>query len=191
MCADRGVNLDWDFNHYCQHAHYDPEALRKHIYSNFPQLHSQEPNWSILYAEKKSALCSLVREGSIHLMPGAKTLLQTLQEAHIARCVVTHSPEDLVQLIRRQNPILDTIPHWITREHYSHPKPHPECYLKAIEKLAKPTDKVIGFEDTPRGVRALMGTRAQPVLICQAQYPEIPTFVQSGVLHFPTLSDIK
>lgn len=190
MCADRGVNLDWDFNRYCQSAHYDADALRKHIYEYFPKLQQQEPDWSILYAEKKRALCTLVSEGVIHLMPGAAELLEALKKANIARAVVTHSPDDLVQMIRKQNPLLNTIPVWITREHYSHPKPNPECYLKAIEMLAKPQDHIIGFEDTPRGLRALMGTRAQPVLVCEAQYPEIPSFVQSGVIHRSSLHSI-
>lgn len=190
MCADRGVDLDWSFDRYCQSAHYDADALRLHIYANFPQLKQQEPDWKVLYAEKKRALCNLVNDGVIHLMPGASALLQALQEANIQRAVVTHSPDDLVQLIRKQNPLLDSIPVWITREHYTHPKPNPECYLKAIDMLAKPSDKVIGFEDTPRGLRALMGTRAQPVLVCEAQYPEIPSFVQAGAIHRPSLQSI-
>lgn len=190
MCSDRGVKLDWDFNRYCQSAHYDAEALRIHIYEHFPELYKQEPNWSILYAEKKRALCQLVSEGVVHFMPGAAELLEALKAANISRAVVTHSPNELVQLIRKQNPLLDTIPVWITREHYSHPKPNPECYLKAIEMLAKPHDRVIGFEDTPRGLKALMGTRAQPVLVCEAQYPEIPSFVQSGVVHRSSLRSI-
>jgi len=189
MCADRGVNLDWDFDRYCQAAHYDSEALKTHIYAHFPQLKAQEPNWSVLYAEKKKALCNLVTEGIIHLMPGTAELLQALQKANITRCVVTHSPSDLVSIIRKQNPILDSIPNWITREHYTHPKPNSECYIKAIEMYSTPKGKVIGFEDTPRGLTALMGTNAQPVLICQAKYPEIESFVKKGVFHFSSLPD--
>lgn len=189
MCANRGVHLDWDFPRYCQAAHYDPEALKNHLYAQFPQLYAQEPNWSVLYAEKKKALCDLVSKGIIHLMPGAADLLKALNIANIARCVVTHSPSDLVELIREQNPILYTVPNWITREHYSHPKPNPECYQKAIGMLAKPQDRVIGFEDTPRGLRALMGTRARPVLVCQVPYPEIPSFINEGALHISSLEE--
>jgi beta-phosphoglucomutase len=185
MCAARGLDLDWDFNRYCQAAHYDAHLLRDHLYTHFSNLKLQEPNWDVLYAEKKQAICDLLQEG-VHLMPGVTHLLQALQTANIKRCVVTHSPTELVNLVRKQNPILDTIPFWVTREQYSQPKPNPECYLKAIDLLAKPHERVIGFEDTPRGLNALLGTRAKPVLICQAEYPEIPAFVQAGVAHFPT-----
>lgn len=191
MCAARGFDLNWDFNRYCQAAHYDADALRLQIYAKFPLLHAQEPNWQVLYAEKKSALLKLLRQGSACLMPGVHSLLQALQKANIKRCVVTHSSDDLVSIIRKQYPILDTIPFWVTREHYTHPKPSSECYLKAIELFAKPQDRVIGFEDTPRGLRALLGTLAKPVLVCQAKYPEIPAFLQAGVTHYESFEDIS
>lgn len=191
MCSARGFNLDWNFNRYCQAAHYDATGLRDQIYNYLPELQTQEPNWDILYAEKKQAILDLIAEGAVHLMPGVEKLLKALQDADIKRCVVTHSPDSLINAVRKQNPLLDSIPNWITREHYSHPKPHSECYLTAIERFAKPEDRVIGFEDTPRGLQALLGTRAKAVLICRAQYPEIPEYIAKGALHYPSLENIQ
>lgn len=187
MCSGRGIDLNWSFDRYCQAAHYRAEAMQEQLYEEFPALKAMEPSWNVLYAEKKAFMVQLLNEGAVHLMPGAERLLQALQDAGVKRCVVTHSADELVSVIRRKNPILDTIPLWITREHYSHAKPNPECYLKAIEKFASEGEKVIGFEDTPRGVTALLGTRAQPVLVCKAAYPEIPAFSSKGVLHYPSL----
>lgn len=191
MCADRGVDFNWDFESYCHIAHYHSDGLGQKMYAEFPQLHAQEPSWAVLYAEKKKAIIDLVTHGAVQLMPGVKELLLALEKAGINRCVVTHSPVELINAIRNQHPILDSIPHWITREQYSHPKPNPECYIKAIEFLAKPGDKVIGFEDTPRGLRALLGTKATPVLVCQINYPEIPDFIAMGVTHVKSLGDLK
>jgi len=191
MLSDRGFQLNWDFDYYCQIAHYSSEGLRENIYAQFPALQAMEPDWNVLYAEKKRAIMDLVSAGAVHLMPGVENLLLGLKEHHVKRCVVTHSPNEFVSAVRKQNPLLNTIPNWVTREHYCHPKPHPECYLKAIEMFAKPDEKVIGFEDTPRGLRALMETRAKPVLICEAHYPEIPIFLKQGVLHFPSFSAIS
>ncbi|MBA3958297.1 MAG: HAD family phosphatase [Parachlamydiaceae bacterium] len=190
MCAARGVNFDWDFNRYCQAAHYEADALRIQLYEQYPELHQQEPNWDVLYQEKKEQLKKLFHEGAVQLMPGAEQLLHYLKKHQIRTCVVTHSADDLVSIIRKQNPILNTIPNWVTREQYTKPKPNSECYLKAIEMLAAPTDRVIGFEDTPRGIRALMGTRAQPCLVCRAAYPEIAEFLKQGVKHYPSLADL-
>lgn len=190
MCANRGVNFDWDFERYCRVAHYSAEGLENYMYAEYPQLKAAEPSWQVLYAEKKRAIIDLFHEGAVHLMPGVERLLTTLEDAAIPRCVVTHSPDELVSVVRHKNPILNTIPQWVTREHYSHPKPHSECYEKAIKMYANADDKVVGFEDTPRGMRALFGTRALPVMICQTPYPEIPEFVARGARHFPSFVSI-
>lgn len=191
MCRQHGFELKWTFDRYCQAAHYHAEGLKEQIYAEFPSLKAKEPDWQSLYSQKKLAMVDLIKQGAIHMMPGAEALLSALHTANIPRAVVTHSPNELIAEVRKQNPILETIPNWITREDYSHPKPHPECYLTAIKRLAKPNDKIIGFEDTPRGLMALLATTAQPVLITTVKYPEIPSFLKSGVLHYPSLTAIK
>lgn len=191
MCANRGVVFNWSFDAYCRVAHYKSDGLRQKIYAEFPQLYAMEPSWEVLYAEKKQAIIDLVNSGAVQLMPGAEDLLIELQNAAISHCVVTHSPLELVKAIRHQHPILNTIPHWVTREQYTHPKPNSECYQKAIQLLAKPDDKIIGFEDTPRGLTALLGTNVKPVLVCQIEYPEIPEFIAKGVVVIKTLNDLS
>lgn len=166
MCANRGFNLNWPFERYSQAAHHSSTGLRDQIYAEFPPLHRQEPNWHVLYEEKKRSYLDLIENGTVPLMRGVEKLLLALKKTNLNRCVVTHSPSNFIKHIRKQNPILDSIPHWLTREDYLHPKPHPECYQTAIAKLSKPGDKIIGFEDSPRGLQALMHTNAKPVLIC-------------------------
>lgn len=189
MCAKHGVVLDWGFDNYCKIAHYDSEGLSEQLYQLYPKL-KEQPSWDVLYAEKKQAMVDLLNEGAAKMMPGVEKLLTALQDASVARCVVTHSASELINVVRRQYPIFDTIPVWITREHYVKPKPDPECYQTAITRLAKPSDKIVGFEDTPRGLKALLGTRAKPVLICEMKYPEIPLFEAKGVVHYSTFSAI-
>ncbi len=101
---------------------------------------------------------------------------------------MTHSPASFVRNIRKRHLLLDTIPHWITREDYVHPKPNPACYQMAINQLARPSDEIIGFEDSPRGLDALLGTRAKPVLICPSDASHLAhTLTQHPyVLHYPS-----
>lgn len=190
VCEQWGYTLDWDFNQYCKFAHYHSDGLRNGIYAEFPTLQEKEPDWKVIYKEKQKILYDLMNEGIVHLMPGVEMLLKQLALSKKKRCVVTHSPDILVSTVRKQNPLLDSIPVWITREHYTRPKPDPECYLKAIDLLGSDNDRIIGFEDTPRGLSALLQTRAQPMLICLAQYPEIPDFVKQGALHYPSFDAI-
>ncbi len=173
MCLDRGVELPWDFPRYCQAAHFEATGLRDQIYAELPKLKKQEPDWSVLYKGKKTAYASLINEGSVSLMPGVEELLTTLAELGKKRCVVTHSPEEHISILRSQHPILDSIPHWFTREHYSKPKPDPQCYLMAIEKLSKKGDTIIGFEDTPRGLCALQKVPAHAVFLTGIRYPNM------------------
>ena len=189
-CAEYGYELSWDFDRYCQAAHFSAEGLREQIYGEFPGLRQMEPNWDVIYAKKKQALIDLYREGAIHMMPGAERLLKALDEAGIKRCVVTHSADDLVNEVRLHHPILNTIPYWITRHDYTHPKPHPECYRTAISRYAEDRDHIIGFEDSARGLKALMETRAKPVLISHIKFAEIATFVKYGVAYYNSLDDI-
>lgn len=187
MCEKYGFKLDWSFARYCQAAHYSAEGLKEQIYEALPALFEVEPHWDILYAYKRQQVIDLLEAGAIRLMPGVEELLSALQQANLKRCVVTHSPKTLVDVVRRQHAILDTIPHWITREHYTHPKPHPEGYQLAIQKFANPQENIIGFEDTPRGIEALLQTSATPVLISQTSYENIPSHVKC----FPSFTKVS
>lgn len=193
MCAQRGFDLKWNFHRFSEAAHHQSTGLRDQIYAAFPTLQSLEPNWQVLYEEKKRIFLNLIENGSVPLLPGVADLLIALQEANIKRCVVTHSAHSLIRRIRQQNPILDTIPHWITREDYTHPKPHPECYQVAIARLAQPHDQIIGFEDSPRGLHALLETKAQPVLVCPPDSHYITKTLQlhPHVRYYPTLAAIR
>ena len=92
--------------------------------------------------------------------------------------------------IKRKNPVLDHVTHWITRKDYTRPKPHPESYLTAIQRFSRLGDKVIGFEDTPRGINALMQTKAKAVMITQTLYPDLPSLLNAGVKHFQSLEGV-
>lgn len=190
MCTARGFELPWSFSEYCFIAHYDSTKLKTTLYNAIPELHEMEPEWNVLYEEKKCAVLYLLNSGAVHLMPGAAALLNALKEKDILRCVVTNSPKEQIEIIKRQNPILNSIPAWFTRETYREPKPNPECYLNAIAKMGGEAKRIIGFEDTPRGLEALLKTPAKPVFISKVAYPEIPEFIKRGVFCYPSLDSL-
>lgn len=190
MLKNRGYDLSWDFSRYCRTAHYHSDKIASELYEMFPSLHAQESSWDVLYMEKKLEMISLLEKGAVQLMPGVFEFLSILKDEGLKRCVVTHSPSELVELIRQQHPILNSIPNWITRRDYSAPKPSPECYLKAIELYGEESDKIVGFEDSPRGLISLMGTKALPVIVSQVPYPEIDEFTRQGALHFSDFTQL-
>jgi HAD superfamily hydrolase (TIGR01509 family) len=190
MCLRRGFKLEWDYPKYCLAAHYESTGLRDHIYAEFPELFEMEPVWAVLYAEKKQAYMDLLNEGAVHLMPGVEEFLAILKKANVNMCVVTHSPAEQIKMIRRSNPQLDSIPVWITREYYTNPKPNPEPYLKALEYFGLPGETVIGFEDSPRGLKSLLGTSVQPILVCAKDYPGLEELKTGRVLHFDSFHSL-
>ena len=186
MMAGRGYKLTWSFAKYCEMAHLNSTALRDGLYAEFPDL---EPNWDLLYEEKKKAYQDELLAGKVELMKGVEPLLKELATAGIRRCVVTNSLHEQIQIICAQLPILHTISSWVTREEYSKPKPDPECYLRAIALYGHPGDQIIGFEDSIRGLQALRQTPALPVLICPSHYPLLG-MVTEEIVHFESFDAI-
>jgi len=190
MLHDRGYELPWDFLTYFSIAQKDSEAPKRHIYAMFPQLAKEEPRWEVLYQEKKIAYIALLQKSQVPLLPGAKELLFALKQENCNTCVVTHSRLAYVEELKKQNPVLSTIQHWITREDYVAPKPDPEGYLKAIELYAKPQDRIIGFEDSYRGLQALRATKAKPILVNSIDERLRKNIAKEGVLTFTSLTEL-
>ncbi len=188
LLRQEGILLDWSFSRFCELAHLNAVALRDALYSEYPRL---DRNWDRLYREKKRLYFELIQSGKVELMPGAEKLLRALDEAKIKRCVVTNSFREQIEVIRAHSPVLQTIPHWITRESYERPKPAPDGYLQAIALYGAKGDKLIGFEDSLRGLEALKQTPALPVLICPSHHPLLELALgEGGALHFESLSSI-
>jgi beta-phosphoglucomutase len=187
MMAEQGFVLDWSFSRYCKVAHINATALKEALYESFPTL---SLDWPPLYEKKKKAFLNLVKAGKVELMPGVADLLKALDAAGIRRCVATNSFLEQIELIKSQIPVLQTIPHWITREDYKRQKPDPDSYLKAIELFGKPGDRIVGFEDSIRGLQALCGTPALPVLICLNDNPLLDQ-APAGTLHYESFPEIE
>jgi len=178
MCRDRGFTLLWDFSQYCGIAHMGSDFLQKSIYETFPQLHVEEPNWPALYKEKQKAFLDILEEKGVLLMPGVEQVLHLLHTHKTRSCVVTHSPSSLTDAIRKRNPVLNLIPHWVTREQYELPKPEPDAYLAAVRLYGKPADRILGFEDTIRGWKALHAAHLESIVVSPLLTQEMKQFLR-------------
>lgn len=182
VCQKRGFDLQWTLPQFFGAAHFDSEGIKMALYREFPDLFAQEPNWEVLYQEKKAAYQRLLQEGKLSLMPGVQEVLKELESAEKKRCVVTHSAASQVELIKSKLPELNSIPHWFPRETYDRPKPFPDGYLKAVEKLGSSQDRSAGFEDSLRGLRALQAAGIQSCfLICPPDHPQLKQPVSAPV----------
>jgi beta-phosphoglucomutase len=165
MCSDRGFFLPWDFTLYSSFAHTSSDGIKKGIYAALPKLYQSAPHWDELYAEKKKAYKEFLLSGQVALMPGVDSVLCFLQKAKIPSCIVTNSFREQVEIIYEKIPSLQAISFQVAREDYKDPKPSPDAYVTALKKYAKAGDRVIGFEDTVRGWRALLGAGIDATVI--------------------------
>jgi len=185
LCSHHDKELPWDFTGYLEVAHSSHDGLKKAL---LPLIGKED--WSSLYALKKKIYEGFLTKGKLELMPGVEAFVEELGTARAKRCVVTNSTREQADIIKQFLPVLKTIPIWITREAYGNPKPAPDGYAKAIEVLADPGDRIVGFEDSLRGIQSLQGTHAMPVLICNPSHPQLRSSHLEGVQHFTSFTKI-
>ncbi len=190
LCRRHGFDLNWSLGEYCKAAHFKSQGMKEALYRAFPGLYKQEPRWEVLYAEKKGIYERMLQEGRLQLMPGAEVLLMRLQDEKRKHCVVTNSPRVQVEMIKDAFAVLQQIPLWLTREDYEMPKPSPEGYLKAIERLEGSKSRVVGFEDSMKGLKSLLSAEATAVLICPKDHPQLMECSEWGAFYLESLSSV-
>jgi HAD superfamily hydrolase (TIGR01509 family) len=159
--------------------------------NEFPHLFEGESFKEFFYEEKKKLYVELLKKSRLEFMEGAAHLLTALDKRGAKRAVVTNSPRAHIKIVKDSLPLLRSIPVWITREDYANPKPSPEGYLKAIEYLAEFGDKIIGFEDSLKGFKALLSAGVDSILICSSQSAHVKECVLLGGKHFESLVSIN
>ncbi len=182
LCARYGCNLPWTLDQFFNIAHTSALGIRNEIERLFPQMFGGR-SWDALYSEKKSIYQELLQSGNLSLLPGVQPLLEKLAARGKKRCVVTNSTLPQIELVKTHIPVLQTIPYWFTRESYANPKPAPDGYLKALQELKGPQDRVIGFEDSLRGLKSLQQAGVEnTVLICMPTHPQLEGFHNPHIL---------
>lgn len=195
--------LTWSFGEYCQNAHWGEERLEAALRAAAPDS-MRSVEWAPFYATKRAAFVRLVdAEQRPRLMPGVQDVLRVLSDASIPTAVVTNSADDLIRSIRNIEQCgadLERIGTWFTRGKYKLAKPHPECYIESTRELlalhiadesSVAPLRVIAFEDSPRGLKAIIGAREHfrqsaiagerrielvPVFVTPIKYPEMEEF---------------
>ncbi|MEI5983625.1 MULTISPECIES: HAD family hydrolase [Sphingobacterium] len=91
---------------------------------------------------------------NIRLMPHAKEILEKAKAEGLTLGLVTSSYQTTVQTVLGEHQLLDYFSFFVTRELVESPKPNPEPYLLAVEKLNIPKEEIVVIEDTSTGCTA-------------------------------------
>ena len=184
MLSNKGFALGLDFPSYIKLAHHSSgTALKDYIFQKFPQI---TDDWASLRGEKLKIYTQMIEEGNVKLMPKVEEFLSFVLEGSFHTCVVTNSPKKDIDIICNHLPLLNQIPKWFTRETYARPKPHPDGYLSALNYFSDiPREKVVGFEDSLKGIEALKAAKIFPILVCDKKLLETSF---NDLLHLESLS---
>lgn len=153
------INLT--FTEYCKYAHLDDKEMEKYVtkYTNIP--------YTQLYATKKQFLLDSLNN-DLKFIDGAEQILVELIKNNKTTCIVTHSDRETLDTILCHLPLLNKVTKIITRTEYINRKPHPECYLRAINMFE--SKNPIGFEDSYKGYQALSKINITNVFIGDTNY---------------------
>lgn len=108
-----------------------------------------------------------VGEG-IPWIDGAPEFLQRMADAGIPCALVTQAWEPVArQIVKASNGVLQEL---VSGGDVSHPKPHPEPYLLAAERLGVDPTRCVAMEDSPAGVASAEAAGAQ-VIVMPGMHP--------------------
>jgi HAD superfamily hydrolase (TIGR01509 family) len=175
------IPIDLNFNEYCKYAHQDDKELSKFVSSE-----TQIP-WEKIYLKKKDIFLDLI-ETNLEFNEGAEFLLETLFKEEKETCIVTHSDKDVLNKVLQKLPLIGKMRHFITKDNYTKRKPHPECYIKALQ-LFPECKNPIGFEDSLKGFLSLKQTSITSVFMGTEDYFYFPQISPEN--HFPNFNLIN
>ena len=132
-------------------------------------------------------MADLLAEREVTMMPGAADLLAEVRAAGIPRALVTSSERVimdavLASLVRRGISFTVTV----CGADVTHPKPHPEPYLRAARLIGADPRACVALEDSPNGVAAAQAAGCVTVAVPGvARVPEGP-----GLTTVRSLADV-
>jgi HAD superfamily hydrolase (TIGR01509 family) len=91
---------------------------------------------------------------SVEVLPGLDSLLATLRDRGIRRCIGTSSRMFLVEVLLEKHRLQDAFEFVVSGDMVQNGKPHPDIYLACLSKLAVPCGECLVLEDSLNGVRA-------------------------------------
>jgi HAD superfamily hydrolase (TIGR01509 family) len=114
--------------------------------------------------ELRNARYGEMLDDSPLVMDGITTTLEALH-GHYMMGIVTSSRRDHFDIIHRTTGLLGYFDFVLTADDCTYTKPHPELYLKAVERSGKHPDECLAIEDSARGLAAATAAGIKCVIV--------------------------
>ena len=116
------------------------------------------------WARRKQELTLSLLADAPRLYPGVEALVQALR-GRVALGVVSTSWRGSIEAVLKASNLLDAFDVVIAKEDVQHPKPDPEGYARAIDRLGLTAGEVVALEDSSSGLAAARGAKIQVVAV--------------------------
>ena len=113
---------------------------------------------------KRNALYSELLAGPPRLTADIARILDALHGRYVMG-VVTSSRKDHFDLIHRATGLLKYFDFILTASDFSHVKPHPEPYLRAVDKSGIGREACVAIEDSERGLASAKGAGISCIVV--------------------------
>ncbi len=123
----------------------------------------------------KEQLAARETEGwkaGIDCKPGSKELLLFLQEHQIPMALVTSAHQAKIDRVMAHYPWSDYFQTIVSGEMISHPKPAPESYLLAAQRLGATPSNCLALEDSNTGMRSALAAGCHSIMIPDLNTPD-------------------
>ncbi len=140
------------------------------------------------YRNSDGSFEALVRSG-ILLRPGVHQLLDALDKLGVRRAVATSTARAPARERLRFSGVLERFHHVVGLDDVVHPKPAPDCYLKAAELLGADPAHCLALEDSHNGVRAAAAAGCATVMVPDL-LSETPEMASLTLAVLPSLREV-
>ncbi len=124
-----------------------------------------------IFDEQCRAAMRVKMEEAVPVKAGVHELLAELKARRIPTAVATSSRAAHALSHLDAAGLLSNFHAVVTRDDVTNPKPHPEPYLMAAERLGLPPEACLAVEDSHTGVRAAVAAGLQTIMVPDLVHP--------------------
>lgn len=126
-----------------------------------------------LVTDKKDIFNKLLEKQQLKTVPGFFQFLSNVNMKGLRKIIASGSNKANILHMLKAIGAEEEFPEVISGEEVSNPKPAPDIFLAAAEKIAVPPAECIVFEDTQHGIRGAIAAGMKCVALTTTETPDI------------------
>ncbi len=115
--------------------------------------------------KKDPIYSSFCQKGLVKPFPEAKDIIELLSRKNYTLAIASGSYEEDIKKILKIHGLASYFSAIVGKDNIKKYKPHPQTYLKALEKIKVPPEKCIAIEDAEKGIKSAHGAGLKVILV--------------------------